>query len=248
MVGNDVVDLRDPDSDPKTHPARFDERVFSTAERRMLRESAESRGFEDCPDAARSVGSARLRWRLWAAKEAAFKAARKRDPATVFSPPRFEVEFSGAFAGSVVHRPSCGVAERFELRWWHHDDAVHAVAKHAGASPLAGPARLIHGFRRLHAEEIAGPGTSASGWRPSRAVRNFACERLGQALELPTDALQIRTEGRVPHLWLSERPATADLSLSHHGEWMAFACWIDVAEHRSALAARALPEGRSCLS
>ena len=69
MLGNDVVDLRDPDSDVATHPARFDERVFAPGERALIQHSAQP---------------ARLRWQLWSAKEAAFKAAKKRSAATIF--------------------------------------------------------------------------------------------------------------------------------------------------------------------
>ena len=36
MVGNDVVDLRDPDADPATLSARFDLRVFGPDERDRL--------------------------------------------------------------------------------------------------------------------------------------------------------------------------------------------------------------------
>ena len=76
MVGNDVVDLRDPESAPETLHPRFDTRVFSEAERAAIAAS---------PDAAR------LRWKLWAAKEAAYKLARKISPTTIFAPARFEV-------------------------------------------------------------------------------------------------------------------------------------------------------------
>jgi phosphopantetheinyl transferase (holo-ACP synthase) len=46
-IGNDVVDLRDPDSNPKTHPRRFDERVFSPNERRLLERASDSSGSPD---------------------------------------------------------------------------------------------------------------------------------------------------------------------------------------------------------
>jgi len=247
-VGNDVVDLRDSDSDATTHPRRFDERVFSPAERTMIRESAGS---------AESGGTTRLRWRLWAAKEAAFKAARKLDAATVFSPRRFEVEFSGAHAGRVTHRRKGGAVECFELAWWHDDDAVHAVAKHEGTSPPEASAQLIHSFRRLEPKEAAECESGSTGcgpsWGPSRAVRTFAREQLSRALDVPVKALDIRSHGRVPTLWRDSRLARADLSLSHHGEWIAFACWVEPRElnegltERADRAERSLAKGRSPL-
>lgn len=261
MVGNDVVDLRDPDSDAGTHPRRFDERVFSSSEQQMLRQSDVSGQRSEF---AHRSGSSRLRWRLWAAKEAAFKAARKRDTATVFSPPRFEVEFSGADAGRVTHRPKCGTVECFDLRWWQTEDAVHAVAKAASAgsdAPLErSSARLIHGFRRLEAEDVAQSSSAqttahkstdtscGASWGPSRAVRSFAREQLGRALDLPSDALDIRTHGRVPVLWLGTDVAAADLSLSHHGDWIAFACWLDTDTCREVSGRRGSAGRRSRLS
>lgn len=251
-VGNDVVDLCDSDSDATTHPRRFDERVFSPAERTMIRESAES------AESGGSGGTTRLRWRLWAAKEAAFKAARKLDAATVFSPRRFEVEFSGAHAGRVTHRRKGGAVECFELAWWHDDDAVHAVAKHEGTSPPEASAQLIHSFRRLEPKEAAECESGSTGcgpsWGPSRAVRIFAREQLSRALDVPVKALDIRSHGRVPTLWRDSRLARADLSLSHHGEWIAFACWLDASElsegpagRSGRSAGRSLAAGRSPL-
>ena len=76
MVGNDVIDLGDPETRAGSCHARFDARVFDDDERALLLASADP---------------TRRRWVLWAAKEAAFKVARKLDGATVFSPRRFVV-------------------------------------------------------------------------------------------------------------------------------------------------------------
>ncbi len=83
MLGNDVVDLCDRDSHPTTLHPRFDERVFTDGERAALA-------------ASDSIG--RERWRIWAAKEAAYKAARKLDARICFSPRRFVVD----------RHPGCG--------------------------------------------------------------------------------------------------------------------------------------------
>ena len=214
-VGNDVVDLRDPDSNPQTHPRRFDERVFSLDERRLL---------EEAPD------ELPLRWRLWSAKEAAFKAARKRDRAVVFSPPRFEVEVRGPGESRVTYRASEGVSERFDLRWWQTNDAVHAIARPASAGAPAHQSDLIHGFRRFRRPHRLAVNDSKrhsdAALDPSQAVRDFAIERVAAALDLPRADLEIRTHQRVPSLWRGDHPVAADLSLSHHGDWIAFACQI----------------------
>jgi len=77
MIGNDIVDLRDPDTRAGALHPRFDRRVFTAAERAALGASA---------------NPTHLRWSLWAAKESAYKAARAQDAAVVFSPPRFSVQ------------------------------------------------------------------------------------------------------------------------------------------------------------
>ena len=78
-VGNDIVDLRDPETRPGALHPRFDARVFTPAERERI--GPDEQGH-------------RMRWLMWAAKESAYKAAKKLDPRTVFSPSRFEVELS----------------------------------------------------------------------------------------------------------------------------------------------------------
>jgi phosphopantetheinyl transferase (holo-ACP synthase) len=86
MVGNDVVDLADSDVAADARHPRFDERAFAPCERRRI---------------GAAQAEAPLRWILWAAKESAYKVAKRRDPATVFSPARFVVELDAELRGSV---------------------------------------------------------------------------------------------------------------------------------------------------
>ena len=108
MVGNDVVDLGDPETAAHAVHLRFDERVFSDCEREQML----------CAD-----DSVRMRWILWAAKESAYKAARRVDPKVIFSPSCFEVRLDGHLRGSVeVSHHS------FEVRVEIRGDCIHAVA------------------------------------------------------------------------------------------------------------------------
>jgi phosphopantetheinyl transferase (holo-ACP synthase) len=122
MIGNDVVDLRDPGA-RESHP-RFDERVMAPSERSWL---------------ARRAAPARDRWLLWAAKEAAYKAAKRMDARLVWAPRRFVVELDRAGDGRVT----IGEA-RFDVRVRVADDAVHAVASLDGTAPSA----IVAGCRR----------------------------------------------------------------------------------------------------
>jgi phosphopantetheinyl transferase (holo-ACP synthase) len=201
MVGNDVVDLCDPESRSETLHPRFDTRVFSERERTLI---------------AASGDSERLRWKLWAAKEAAYKLARKRVPTTVFSPRRFEVDPDGQAGAVVAHGEA-----RYRVEFTENDRAVHAVAT---CSSGAGQ-RVVTGWRRLERGEIASGDPDA----PSRAVRALLCDRIAERLGVAASELEVRRLGRVPYLWLRGERAPVDLSLSHHGDWLCFACELEPA-------------------
>ncbi len=64
-VGNDVVDLKEPDNRGKSGDERFLARVFTAQERELIAQAA-------APDT--------LLWSFWAAKEAAYKAVSGGDP------------------------------------------------------------------------------------------------------------------------------------------------------------------------
>ena len=194
MVGNDVVDLRDPDTAPGSTSLRFDARVFCE---------------EELDSLASSPSRVRRRWRLWAAKEAAYKLCVKRDPTTVFAPSRFRVRLAEGAREASVQTP-CGVV-RVRLR--EEDDHLHAVATTAPAG------EIVSGAGRIAA---ARPGLS-QGDDPSAAVRRFALDRLARRLAVRPGTLEIRKCGRVPVLWQAGAPAAGDLSLSHHGGAVAFA-------------------------
>ena len=186
MVGNDVVDLGDREVlEGPAHPG-FDARVFAPEERATLRSSAN-------PEL--------LRWTLWAAKEAAYKLARKRDPRVIFSPRRFVVSLRKPGRARV----SFG-EQLFAIRIAAAGHALHALA-HDARRP---PGRLIWAVE---------PVRRAAD--PSQAARRLAARVLGEELELPRGAFRFGRRGRVPTLSVDGQ--ALDLSLSHHGRFVAFA-------------------------
>lgn len=199
MVGNDLVDLGDAEtSAAEIHP-RFDTRVFTVEELATLHGS---------------VAPARLRWILWAAKEAAYKLARKEAP-VVFSPRRFRAVLVGSNRAVVTH-----ARRSFAVTIAARRDHVHAVA-HSGSVRRGWT--LVSGVRRLGAGAPGGPALD-----PSVAVRAFTIAQLARRLGVAAAALSIEREERIPRLVLRGRPADADLSLSHHGRLVAFACELDL--------------------
>lgn len=192
MVGNDVVDLSDPESDPATLHPRWDSRVFNSAERSQIASEAEPNP---------------LRWKLWAAKEAAYKLARKLDGGIVFSPSRFEVEFGSEGRGHVSF-----ASFRFPVRLVDAMDGIHAIAREQSDAEHA----IIAGHKRIAA--------SADPAAPGREARLLALTQIAAALGAEPSEFEVRRERRIPKLWRLGRPCDLDLSLSHHGGLVGFAC------------------------
>jgi phosphopantetheinyl transferase (holo-ACP synthase) len=190
MVGNDVVDLRDRSVAAGPRHPRFDARVFAPAEHRALRESA-------APNP--------LRWAFWAAKEAAYKVAKKLDDATVWSPLRFVVRFERDLEGAVEHE-----GREIPVRVEADPERVHAIATDAR-----------EGFARIRARVAELPAPDAD---PSAAVRALARADLAALLGAAPEALEFARRGRIPVLCVAGSEAPLDLSLSHHGRFVAWAC------------------------
>ncbi len=189
-VGDDVVDLADPETRAGAQHPRFDERVFSRPERAWICAQLK-------PHAAR--------WTLWAAKESAFKLARKLDPGAIFSPVQLCVH------GPQTQTPWVSVAgRRAAVHVERIGSCVHALVSLPeldAVSPLT-----LATFE---------PGTSDN---PSHAVRRFALGALGAHLGCDAGVLRIVRKGRIPQLYVGASGPVADLSLAHHGRFVSFAC------------------------
>ena len=201
MIGNDIVDLLDADAQATERTPAFDARVFTQGERERIFAAADG---------------VRARWLMWAAKEAAYKLARKRDGDLSFSPRRFEV---GAW--TVVDAPGRpgtrleGHVRAEELildcEWISEPGFVHALCRLPGTPP---PQCMA--IERIPVLDD-----------PGEAVRRLAIDEIAQTLGAAENAFRIKKRGRIPFLWFRDREAAADLSLSHHGSLVAFACRLD---------------------
>lgn len=193
VVGNDVVDLEDPESRLDSLHPRWVERVFAPEEKDAL------------AACATPLARHRLHWALWAAKESAFKARRRLDRIAVFSPREASVvlpgvpdDGDGVVAGHAHDGDAAYAVEvRFGGSW------VHAVA--VGASGADGLLR----------------GVASRDGEPGRAARAFAAERIGASLGLGRRSLRI--DGRPPVAFANDGPVEGCVSLSHHGRFVAFA-------------------------
>jgi hypothetical protein len=78
---------------------------------------------------------------------------------------------------------------------------------------------VVSGLRRLVSDVCKPP-------LPGQAVRRFAIDEMTPWLGARAGDLELVSEDRVPHLRLGGRPVPADVSLSHHGRFIAFACAV----------------------
>jgi hypothetical protein len=226
MLGNDVVDLEDPETRPETFRPRFDERVFDPVERRAI---------------ARDPRPHARRWAHWAAKEAAYKLARRVDPRFVFSPRRLVARFEeqeAAGATGFQRRGSlslpagllAGDMGRLELRWTEEGAALHVVARPGGSDWGA----VTTALEAIEEDQD-----------PSRSVRALARGCIARDLGIELERVQIGMQGRLPLVEIDQAPSRCTLSLSHHGRFVACALAVDaeglVARDKATLAVANAP-------
>ena len=229
-VGNDIVDLKEPDNCGKSGDDRFLGRVFTPEERDRIVAAA-------CPD--------QLLWAFWAAKEAAYKAVSRDDPSICSTPRRYGVALDDRIVGPTFSDVevvtgridldgqdsvrSIGAVEGSEGRLAGRvitprgavsigiimtDEYVHALAV-PGNGDLA---MLVHHVDRIDVEKEVG-GASAF-------VRRQLLLEIALRLKCPIDDLVIRKEPLdrgAPSVFLGGRPLAAEISLSHDGRFTAFA-------------------------
>lgn len=214
LVGNDVVDLDDPDIASSHLRDRFVERVCDPAERARVRSASDPKV---------------LLWTMFAAKEAAYKVLVKLGCAPGFAHRRLGV---AADLRSV----------RFEgvrLRLWidrRVDGAVHAVASTGARAPLSDVRRVAFTTGGPRADA----GVAARRLACVRVARSVG--RPAAALAIERAPLEESWDGFGPPVLLCDgRPCPgADVSLSHDGRFVAFAAAIvpEIARRTGASATR----------
>jgi phosphopantetheine--protein transferase-like protein len=239
FVGNDVVDLATPRTAGRASDARFVARVFDADEQATIHAAG---------------GSDVELWSRWAAKEAGFKAVSKvigGQPS--FLHKTFKVTWSDPLdAQKSGDDPEEAVVREGSVRHGDHlarvtvrmrPGVVHAVAVCAPHPALD----TIQVRRRV--ARLADP---AGGWNgpldqlmalfsdreadavrslPSAAVRIGARADLAEVLGVPQERVEIVCDPgpvtrRPPRVLVDGDAARADVSLSHDGEWIAWAIWV----------------------
>ena len=198
-VGNDIVDLKKPENMGKSRDICFIGRVFTEEERALISGST----FPD-----------KLLWALWAAKEAAYKAVSRGNPAICSIPRRYHVVLTmSETVGKAVRLVGKVITPRgeFALRIDATQEMVHAVA--AGFDSDLG--RICWRVDRLN-------GTDD----PAAFVRKNIIRAIARCIGCPADRLCVvkdATGPGAPSVLLRGRLLTPWISLSHDGFFTAFA-------------------------
>jgi hypothetical protein len=193
MLGNDIVDLSDLETQPGAQHPRFDSRVFNEEERARLAEHRDSH---------------RLRWSYWAAKEATYKWLRKQDEDVIFSPRSMSVSFGNDSLGEgevLVGQ------DRVAVKFLQHPEYVHALVH---APDVSADSFVVH-IERMADEEVAADCAS-------KRLRELVIDRFSSELEIDPTNLCVVSEGKIPRLESKGTILEVDLSFSHHGRYAAF--------------------------
>ncbi len=200
MIGNDIVDLADPQAKGKHRDIRFIHRVFTPDEQHKILSS-------DAPDI--------VLWSLWAGKETGYKAMSKTHPAVSSSPGRYAIRLSDtALPESGTVETPCGpISVRFLIT----GEYIHCI----GATTDEDLDSIVWDVQTMLRPEI-------SPDNQSDFVRNMARKKISRYLkEDPKTIKIIRPQGHrglgPPAVYAGGKRTPIDISMSHDGRFAACA-------------------------
>jgi phosphopantetheinyl transferase len=198
-VGNDLVDIKR----TERHHPRFAQRVSSVRELDVIAKMGPS--------------DPQLIWKMWAAKEASYKALKRIRPEIIFSPRNFEIDFDTdtAFVREV--------GETLYLKVFTHKDWVYCSASTLKAARVV---NYVASRSDIAKNETAFTDFSPSLAEHSKQVRMLARLAAGKAFSVAPNSIQVvdPAEGKAPSLAVGKEK-TIPISLTHHGEYLGVA-WI----------------------
>ncbi len=233
FLGNDVVDTGHRGGLGKAQDDRFLARVCSEEERDRVRSS---------PDPDRAL------WAHWAGKEAIFKSASKALGAPpIFHHSSFRVTFREKALRGFLESP-LSADKGALLGEGSYQDLSFAISVEGVGSSIHAVSWLVRedsstpayqAVSKESPESTRGPKTgfenrfSAKEWacithRASALARIEVRRAIGDALELSEQSLEVRCGPglpgrRIPSVWFGKKEIPLDLSLSHHGRFLAWA-------------------------
>jgi hypothetical protein len=213
-AGNDIVSLTATNV-TRTKSPEFYSKIISRAEKALFNTlNHEALPFD------------RFVWLLWSVKESAFKYLHRLDPELVFTPVKFEVQ-------SIVIPPgySCTESDADEITGIGFTGlpAFNATIAFAGKKLFSRTVVYKEYVSSVvnHTEDFDGIywgikriGDTSYKYQ-SAAVREFALGSLHAKLGFDNLAIK-KSKDDVPFLLSYDKQLETPISLSHHGQWIAF--------------------------
>jgi len=202
-VGNDIVDLREPANAGKSRDSRFLKKILTVAEIDFVQNAGN-------PDKAL--------WSLWACKEAAYKVIKKKCVDTAFLPRRWMVILKKLESACLEGEVKIPDTEAVYVRLFSHFRYVHCV----GADHQADLDSLVCKVEVLPEKE------NEKRIAPSLFARKCLALSIADFFRLNLNDIKInraqnKNELQPPHVYISGKKSDIDISLSHDGQFIAYA-------------------------
>jgi len=225
-VGNDIVDLDHKDNNNKHNDKRFVSRVFTNTEQNAIDEA-------DDPDL--------LLWSIWAAKETAYKIIKKIDPGFTLSYKGIEVDAAPIETQSKndLHGKADGFVSidgfTYAIRWMWTKHYVNCIGvsenHHAAIGGTSSSVRNVDDqlFCSQSTTSLTQRELSSCFSEESIRARFLAKNLLKEHGITKVEIIRERHDNRFGPPLLASRgnlAKTADISLSHDGEWISAALLI----------------------
>ncbi len=158
-------------------------------------------------------------WVLWASKEASYKAVSKSQPGISSSPREYEVSLqkniTNPSVSGVVKTPNGSIP----VRIFKTNNSIHCIATTGTTESIDS---IIWGVQRITGDQ------RSPQYSESFAVREAAKKHLSLYFNLSPDEIEIRrSKGarglEAPVVYINDCLAGVDISLSHEGEFVAYA-------------------------
>ena len=220
-IGNDIVDPNE--SGVKHKETRFVQRVFTETERELIAQAKQ-------PEL--------ILWCLWAGKESAFKIISKLSEPPVFAHRKFQhstfnystEDNSIKASGQVIYGDHL-----IDVDYQADPSLIHACGRLSGPNQQA--------YRHYHDHCDSTDIKDSEKWyfseaerdsirfQEAAAVRQMCKQAIAQETGLALNSLQIirpkrRHPSYPPYLLIENKQCDIDISLAHHGKWIAWAFTI----------------------
>lgn len=197
MIGNDVISISASSDSPKTRCERFIRKLFTINEQRLIRDT-------------NSEDREQLIWLLWSMKESAYKSFFKQFKKRRFAPKMFDCYLNPPHkeahctAGNVRT-----IFQDYSTQSYILEDCIHTVA-------FINKRQVIHDY--------CFPLKSDRYGVQAGTVRRRMCKELAQLEGCPPGEIEIRKDAKgIPQVYIFNKKAEFDVSMSHHGTFGAYA-------------------------